>query len=436
MNENPKTVKEKLRKIIKEMTENTRLFVKSPEKDFSRERKLPFGKVIEMLISMGGNSIYKELLETEGYNVNTATTSAFIQQRAKILPSAFEFLLGEFTKFHPMTKKYQGYRLFGVDGSGLNIPPNPKDIESYIQSQPTARGYNVLHINAMYDLCNRIYADTIVQPVKYLNEKRALTDMVDRSGILEPAIIIADRNYESYNIFAHIEAKGWNYVIRVKDIDSNGILSGLNIPSDDEFDVRVQRTLTRKQTNEVKAHPEIYRFLPKNVTFDFLELRTNKVYLMQFRVVRIKIKDDSYQTIITNLDSAFTPEELKKLYAMRWGIETSFRDLKYTIGLVNFHAKKREFIIQEIFARVIMYNFTEMITSHVVISMPYTKHAYQINFSVAASVCRRFLRLLPYEPPPDVEALIRKNILPVRIDRHYTRNFRQKSAGCFIYRIS
>ncbi len=37
----------------------------------------------------------------------------------------------------------------------------------------------------------------------------------------------------------------------------------------------------------------------------------------------------------------------KNLYASRWGIETSFRDLKYSIGLVNFHAKKKEGILQE-----------------------------------------------------------------------------------------
>ncbi|WP_420832495.1 transposase [Paenibacillus periandrae] len=53
---------------------------------------------------------------------------------------------------------------------------------------------------------------------------------------------------------------------------------------------------------------------------------------------------------------------------MRWGIETSFRALKYTIGLTNFHARKREFVTQEIFARMIMYNFVEIMTSHIVIS--------------------------------------------------------------------
>ena len=47
------------------------------------------------------------------------------------------------------------------------------------------------------------------------------------------------------------------------------------------------------------------------------------------------------------------------LYTKPWGIETSFRELKYAVGLVNFHAKKQEYIIQETFARLIMYNFAE-----------------------------------------------------------------------------
>ncbi|WP_447558201.1 transposase [Streptococcus suis] len=40
-------------------------------------------------------------------------------------------------------------------------------------------------------------------------------------------------------------------------------------------------------------------------------------------------------------------KKLKELYAYRWGIETSFRDLKYSIGLTHFHAKKKEGILQE-----------------------------------------------------------------------------------------
>lgn len=130
MNEYAKAVKEQLKKQIKEMTKNLRLFVKNPEKDFSRERKLPFEKMMELLISMGGNSIYKKLMEWERYDINRASTSAFIQQRGKILPFAFEYLLNELTRSHQAIKKYGGYRLLGVDGSDVHIATNPDDIES------------------------------------------------------------------------------------------------------------------------------------------------------------------------------------------------------------------------------------------------------------------------------------------------------------------
>ena len=59
---------------------------------------------------MGGNSIYKELLEAQGYDVNTATSSAFVQQRDKILPCAFEFLLHEFTRIKARNKWGKGMR--------------------------------------------------------------------------------------------------------------------------------------------------------------------------------------------------------------------------------------------------------------------------------------------------------------------------------------
>ena len=130
------------------------------------------------------------------------------------------------------------------------------------------------------------------------------------------------------------------------------------------------------------------------------------------------------------------PQELKELYRMRWGIETSFRELKYAVGLTSFHSKKREYIDQEIFARIIMYNFAEMITSHVVISQTDTKHVYQVNFTIAIQICRHFLRLRDNIPPPDVEALIRKNILPVRPGRTSNRKTRYKTTVSFIYRVA
>jgi hypothetical protein len=440
MNTYADSLKETLTSLIREMSAAPAPYVKNPEKDFTRKKKLPFETMMQLLIAMGGNSLYKELLESQGYDIKTATTSAFVQQRHKILPSAVEFLFHQFTSSYTDLKDYRGYRLLAVDGSDLHIATDLGDKDTYFQNQPNTKGYNLLHLNAAYDLCNRLYVDAMVQPRRLCNEGRALATMVERSPIQRKTIIIADRGYESYNNFAHIKRKGWNYVIRVKDLKSNGILSGLCLPADEEFDRDVQLTLTKKQTKEIKAHPEIYKFIPSTSTFDFLDLHENLFYPISFRVVRFVLPSGAYETVITDLSTSdFPPDEIKSMYNMRWGIETSFRALKYTVGLTNFHAKKREFIIQEIFARMILYNFAEMMTSHVVISQKDKQHLYQANFTVAVHVCRHFLRSRNGEPSLDVEALIRKNILPIRPIRPGQQNMRKihsKSVVSFVYRVA
>jgi hypothetical protein len=80
-----------------------------------------------------------------------------------------------------------------------------------------------------------------------------------------------------------------------------------------------------------------------------------------------------------------------------------------------------------------------MMTSHVVISQMDKRHPYQVNFTVAVHVCRQFLRSRDDEPSPNVEALIRKNILPIRLVRQgqkNTRKTRNKSAVSFVYRVA
>jgi hypothetical protein len=438
MNDYATTLKGILSSLISEMSESPESFVKNPGKDFTRTRKLPFESVMHLLISMGGNSIYKELLESQGYDVNTATSSAFVQQREKILPSALKFLFNEFTGSFTGAKDYKGYRLFAVDGSSLNIATNSDDSETHFQTHAAKKGYNLLQLDAMYDLCSRLYIDARIHSPRHSNENKSLTDMVACSQIKDKVIVIADRYYESYNNFAHMENKGWLYLIRVRDLGSSGMLSALPLPASSEFDICFDRILTRRNTKEVKAHPNIYRFLPGTSPFDFMD-NENAYYPISFRVVRVEIADGVYETLITNLNlSDFPPEELKMLYGMRWGIETSFRELKHTVGLVNFHAKKKEYIIQEIYARMTMYNFAQMITSHVVISQADTKHTYQVNFTVAIHICRHFLRLYfrSNASPLDVEILIRKNILPIRLGRTAKRIIRTKAAVSFVYRVS
>lgn len=64
-----------------------------------------------------------------------------------------------------------------------------------------------MHVNAFYDILNRVYLDAEIQPRKECMNIRLLLRMAEKSNLDSPVLLIADRGYESYNTFAHIMAR-------------------------------------------------------------------------------------------------------------------------------------------------------------------------------------------------------------------------------------
>lgn len=173
-------VKNDLLFLIQETASAPWLFSKNPTADFSRSRKLDFASTIRFLLSMGSGSLQKELSDHFQFAVDTPSASAFSQQRAKLLPETLPFLFYEFNALFPLEKKYRGYQLLACDGSDLNIARNPKDADTYFQSLPTDKGSNQLHLNALYDLCEKRCTDAVIQPARKKNGSLAMTQMIDR----------------------------------------------------------------------------------------------------------------------------------------------------------------------------------------------------------------------------------------------------------------
>lgn len=87
-----KRVKRTLADSIKTLAAEKQLFSRNPGKDNTRNRKLPFEKVVAAILSFQGGTLNRELMDFFDLNSASPTTSAFVQQRAKILPAAFESL--------------------------------------------------------------------------------------------------------------------------------------------------------------------------------------------------------------------------------------------------------------------------------------------------------------------------------------------------------
>lgn len=112
------------------------------------------------------------------------------------------------------------------DGSDINIAHNPKDQDTYFKNGE-AKGFNQIHLNAMYDLLDRIYTDIIIQPARKENENKEFCDMVDRYVGEEKTIFIINRGYELYYNIAHVLERNSFYLFRARDINSSDILSEL-----------------------------------------------------------------------------------------------------------------------------------------------------------------------------------------------------------------
>ena len=149
-------VSDSLKNHISELANNPCLFLRNSNVDFSRKRKIDFKTFIGIMMNSGGATMSKELLDFFDFNKNTTSVSAFTQQRSKVLP------------------------------------------ETFWERNQHGSIVNKLHLNAFYDVLNRIYTDVLVQTAADYNEFRVCATMIDRSK-LENVILVADRGYENFN---------------------------------------------------------------------------------------------------------------------------------------------------------------------------------------------------------------------------------------------
>lgn len=421
---------------IHELAANPEHYVLHPGKDFSRNRKLGFQRLLLMLLTMEGDCIKEELYRYFGRSTDTPSKAAFYKQRKKVKEDAFRSLLVSFTQKCQKKLLKGKYSLVACDGSAADIFRNPDDSDTFFEPNgKSTRGFNQIHINAFFSVLDKKITDLLIQPARKRNEYSAFCQMVDRSESDTPVIYLCDRGYASYNAFAHVIESGQFFVMRCTDDKTEKIL-GFPLDNIQQLDYHVERILSRSQSKKKRLHPEQeeqYRFVCKNVPMDYIT-QGHPEYRLSLRIIRVELSDSCYENLITNLPELdFDFDDLKDLYHLRWDEETSFRDLKYPLCLKAFHSQKYEYIIQEVWARAILYNFCSEIAMAVEIPEKKRKYVYQVNYSEAIKICRDFLRIHD-GTTLDVEGLIAQNILPVRPGRTFPRQARFKLPISFCYR--
>lgn len=446
--------------------ENREKYFANPEKDFTRNRKLSLSDTVFHMMTRSSGPLTHNLQEDFGPGNERPSKSALVQQVAKVKEPFFSDMTKSVTKEFGRTILYKGkYRLLACDGTDLGI--NDKS-EEYRMNTRTGkdlvkRPYYSLHINTLYDLCGEFFDGCIIEGSRDYNERKACWKMMEE--VKDKAIVICDRGYESYNLFAHLSKQDQFYVIRVKEPFSRGGVARywwkLNGGPKGEGEVHVKTKLTRIDLKETRDSGAIH-FIPSNIEFDFLpqksifrqghqeinlkDIPENQYCKMEFRLVRFRINDqgkaNEFETIATNLpEEEFPAEELKKLYGMRWKEETGFRKLKYDELLLKLHSVKAESVIKEIHIALLMHNITSFLIASAAIRKQAKegrkrRYCYVISHSDASSAVRLFFRRKGRCGPRELMQELVRNLEPLREDRNFPRHLHPKGFVAFTYRAA
>ena len=436
------TIKNNLDRVIDDLASTPERFCNNPGVDFTRDRKLPLRDVLRFPILMERDSVDMELLKYFDYDLDaTPTQSAYIQQRSKLAPDTFKMILDDFNKTLPVTQYRGKYVLYGVDGSGFNIFFNPNDPTTYNPPSGKSKlGNNEVHVVASYRLSDLIFTDAIIQPCKEKNEYSAICDLIDNCTFDDGTpLFITDRGFPSYNMFSHAKEKGVFFLSRAKDLYVERLLRKDMPEGCKEYDITVERIITRSSSKKQRTYPdspEKYRYVDRYTRYDYIPPGSTDEYPLTLRVVRVRIGDNNYENLITNLPSEeFDADELRILYYIRWGLETAFSYLKHAIGAIDFHCKSFANVVHEVWARLILFNCCSAITSLAVPCQPEkSEFEYRVNFTMAFKNTHTFLRQKKTDLIKDIMSLIERYICPIRPERYFERRHRFQLPMKFGYR--
>lgn len=408
-------------KLLRFMESNADNFSSNPGKDFSRSRKISFSDLMSYLIYSESKSLRRTIPSFFG-NKSIPSPAAVVQQRSKLKTNAFEYLLKKLNSRFSLLRKFEGYHLVACDGSSINIPKNRQESSTQMQYASGNGFYNQVHLNALYHIGENRFLDAVIEPEKNHDERASFITMLKRCTLGRNTVFVVDRGYVSYNTLAHVVALKKYFVLRVKDLEGKRrpILSKIKLPNDETYDFTVSVSVSRNY----KRRPGISTVsIRQDRRFDFLDIGDRKSsFDMSFRVLRIKINESNYEYIVTNLPpKKFPMEKIKEIYHLRWGIETAFRDLKYTVDLRHFKAKKAEYIYQEILARLVLFNACSIAVSKIQIIKGNSKSSSQLSFAASHDLCKLYFRAKVDITPQLIEEWLLRTVIPVKPDRFFPR---------------
>lgn len=329
---------------------------------FVRKRKLSLFQVIMYLLYTSKASMFQNLsrIREDLGNLDFPDISkqALSKARQFINPALFKELyylsVDLFYKQLPSRKLWNGYHLFAIDGSKIELPNSKSNFEFFGEMfgypDPNRR-FTMGLGSIVYDVLDDYIVHASFQ--RYLASERsaALEHLhnLEDLNIYQNSVVIFDRGYYSENMFRYCVEHQHLCLMRLKQ--------NYNIAK--------------------KCSGDIITVLPGN--------EKDRTEDTKIRVIEVILNDGTKEYLATNLfDSHISQQMFRELYFYRWPVETKYKELKSRLAIEEFSGATTTSVLQEFYINVLLSNLSSLIKNQVdeeiqITAKSTNKYRYQAN---------------------------------------------------------
>jgi hypothetical protein len=379
---------------------------KQRPQDFTRNRKMPFARLMIFMLNMVKSSTqvcldrFFELIGLEDIHM---TQQSFSEARQKLRWEAFRELFKKLVE-HIYTGFYStwhGYRVMAIDGSKVQIPDDNK-LRDYFGTMGKGHTAATAQESALYDVFNHVLVDVQLEPIGTDERDLALRHIQElcKMPSFGKELILFDRGYASYDLIKALISRNISFVMRVKR----------------KFNVLIDQL-------EEGDHS--------------FNLRNKKGESIYVRVIKFMLSSGEEETLITDLmDKRMGIIAFKELYFKRWPIETKYDEIKNKLEIENFSGRTYNAIMQDFFITMYMSNILAVACWEAqadvdkVRVIKNNKYTYHVNMNHAIGTLKDRFILSVIEPNTwirccKIKKIIRlliEHVTPSRPERSLPRN--------------
>jgi len=403
--------------------EHLRELVVSSKQDFSRKRKLSMERVVGLIVNLPKRSLsieIQEFFETLSMGSKGCTKGAFSLQRGKLNPLFFKVwnqcLVNNF--YHYYGKKAKRWReviVQAVDGSTSYLL-NKEEVKQYFGTQDNQHvSIPMARVMQVHDVLNDITVWGDIYPI-IQSEQAIIASRISHLPV--DSLSLFDRAYPGFALMYMMmnEESPRHFVMRCKSTMNGEVKQFLR---------------SRKKNKVVEMRPR------KNA----IETLRQNGYIVtpattiKVRMQKVNLPDGKTEVLLTNLydEKLYTGEDLKYLYGLRWGIETTYGKQKNQQQMEQFSGHRVICIQQDYAAGLFVSNLQSLIEKQ---SLSYLnklskqrKYIYRINRNISwASLKHQVVKLFLCNRPRKILRLLQRaferNLEPVGPGRKYPRIFK------------